>query len=194
MVNEYAVFVEGLDDLSIANIAPSVEVAAYRAINKTADYARSFSADDIRRKINFPGNYLDPSKGRLIVSRRAQKSNLEAVITARRRSTSLARFMVAGQANKMGVVIEMKKGQSRKLEGAFPVRLNGGADMGLAVRTTDGQKPANAYKPSRLGKNLWLLYGVSVSQAFAYSRELTAESADIYLSDEFNRLLDMEKL
>lgn len=191
---EYAVFVEGLDELSISDIAPAVERAAYRAINKTADYARSFSADDIRRKINFPGNYLNPSQGRLIVSKRAQTSNLEAVITARRRATSLARFMIAGQANKMGVIVEMKKGQSSKLDKAFPVRLNGGASMGLAVRTTDGQKPANAYKPSRLGKNLWLLYGISVSQAFAYSRELAADSADIYLSDEFNRLLDMEKL
>lgn len=198
-MDEYAVFVEGLSDLNLADLKPRIEVAAYRAINKTADFSRSHSADLIRRQINFPGNYLDPSNGRLIVSRRAKTSNLEAMITARRRATSLARFLVSGQVNRMGVVIQMKKGKNTQIDRAFPVRLRSGNDgamsnMGLAVRTKNGERPKGAYKPARLAENLWLLYGISVNQAFNYSREKTADAAEVYLEDEFTRLLDLEKL
>lgn len=195
MSGEYAVFVEGLDDLSLVDLSPTIERFALQAINKTADFSRASSASDMRRLYNFPGNYLDPATGNLIVSKRAKASNLEAVVTGRARATSLARFMVSNNGvNRAGVTIEMKRGQSSRLDRAFPVRLNGGQSMGLAIRTKDGAKPENAYKPSRLGRGVWLLYGISVNQAFNYSRELTAKEAEIYLESEFSRLLDMEKL
>lgn len=194
-MSEYAVFVEGLDDLNLNDLSPKIERFAYQAINKTADFSRSRSAADMRRLYNFPGNYLDPATGNLVVSKRAKTSSLEAIVTGRARATSLARFIVSNNGvNRAGVTIEMKRGQSTKLERAFPVRLNGGQSMGLAVRTKDGAKPANAYKPSRLGKGVWLLYGISVNQAFNYSREMTAKEAKIYLESEFSRLLDMEQL
>lgn len=194
-MKEYAVFVEGLDDLNLNDLAPKVERFAYQAINKTADFARARNASDMRRLYNFPGNYLDPSQGRLVISKRAKTNNLESIITGRARATSLARFLVEDNGvNRRGVVIEMLKGQRTGLESAFPVRLNGGQSMGLAVRTKDGAKPAGAYKPSRLGKGVWLLYGISVNQAFNYTRDMSKADAELYLEAEFNRLMDMENL
>ncbi len=188
-MKEYAVFVEGLDDLNLAELTPQIERYAYQAINKTADYARARNSQDIKRLYNFPGNYLDPSQGRLVVSKRAKTSNLEAVVSGRPRPTSLARFIVSSNGvNRKGVAIEMKRGQRTELEKAFPVKLNGGASLGLAVRTTDGAKPGKAYKPSRLGKGIWLLYGISVDQAFNYSREMSQDEAALYLEAEFDRL------
>lgn len=197
-MEQYAVFVEGLDDLNMVDLKPTIETAAVRAINKTADFSRTHSADAMRRAYNFPGNYLDPAKGRLIVSSRAKSSNLEAMITARARATSLARFMISGTVNRMGVVIEMKKGRSNELERAFPVRLRGSkgenSNLGLAIRTKNGERPSAAYKPSKLAEGLWLLYGISINQAFNYTRDMTARDAAIYLEDEFTRLIDLEKL
>ena len=197
-MDEYAVFVDGLDDLNLVDLKPQIEISAVRAINKTADFSRKHSADEMRRQYNFPGNYFDPAKGRLVISQRAKTNNLEAMITARRRATSLARFMIGGTVNRMGVVIEMKKGQSGQLERAFPVRLRGtkgeNNNLGLAVRTKRGERPDRAYRPSKLAEGLWLLYGISVNQAFNYTREMTARDAAIYLEDEFSRLLDLEKL
>lgn len=190
-MSEYAVFVEGLNDLSLSDIAPKIEKAAMWAINATAKRARTTSAKDIQNTFNFPGNYLQPSTGRLVVSSRARTSNLEAVITARRRATSLARFMVEGEANRKGVVIEMKRGRRTEFKEAFPINLRNN-NMGLAVRTKDGLAPAGAYKPKSLGRGLWLLYGVSVDQAFNYAREMAADEAEIFLDSEFNRLLDLE--
>ena len=188
-MDQYAVFVEGLDDLNLVDIAPQIEKAAYQSINKTAVYARAHTSDLMRKQYNFPGNYLNPASGLLIVSKRASLSNLEATITARRRSSSLARFMVRGEVNRMGVAIEMKKGKVTELEHAFPVKLNGGQSMGLAIRTKSGERPNHAYKPSRLGNNLWLLYGISVNQAFNYSRSMTAKASEIYLADAFDRMM-----
>ena len=196
MSGEYAVFVEGLEDLDLVELKPKIETAALRAINRTADFSRSHSADAMRRTYNFPGNYLDPGKGRLVVSKRARTSNLEAMLTARARATSLARFMISGTVNRMGVVIEMKKGRSATLERAFPVKLRGArgenSNLGLAVRTARGARPDAAYKPSKLAEGLWLLYGISVNQAFNYTREMTSKDAAVFLEDEFARLLDLE--
>jgi hypothetical protein len=197
-MNEYAVFVEGLDDVSFVDLKPQILTAATRAINRTADFSRGHSADMMRRAYNFPGNYLDPAKGRLVVSQRAKTSNLEAMLTARARATSLARFMISGQVNRMGVVIEMKKGRSATLERAFPVKLRGSkgenSNLGLAVRTKGGVRPDNAYKPSKLAEGLWLLYGISVNQAFNYTREMTSKDAAVYLEGEFLRFLDLEAI
>lgn len=198
-MDRYAVFVEGLSDLDVSNISPLIERSAFRAINKTADFTRTSSARNILRKINFPGNYLDPSSGRLVVSKRARTADLESIITARRRATSLARFMLTGTPNKQGVVIQMKKGKTTELKGAFPIKLKAGSanldtksNMGLAIRLKEGKRPNRAYAPKKIGPNLWLLYGVSVDQAFKYVKDEEAPKANLYLESEFMRLLTLE--
>ena len=199
MNDSYAVFVEGLDDVrDIENISPAIEKAARLAINAAANRARTAAADAIMRDINFPARYLNPSEGRLKVTDYATKGKLEAVITGRRRATSLARFVTSGMPGKTGLSVSMKKGQSRRLNRAFLMKLKSGSggvetknNLGLAVRTARGQRPDNAYKPVKVSDTLWLLYGVSVDQAFRIAREKVRPEAVTFLENEFNRLLEV---
>ncbi len=202
----HVVIVEGLDDLSLTEDSEEkIRRAAARALNQTAKFARADAADEMRRAYNFPGSYLDPSKGRLVLGKAATSSILETMVVGRKRATSLGRFIVSSNGiNKQGVIIEMLKGRKRELKEAFPVSLRqgdgaGGGNLGLAVRTKDGKKPENAYKPIELysksanGKKrggAWLLYGISVNQAFRYSKELTADRSALFLESEMMRLLE----
>ena len=191
----YFVFVEGMDDINLATASDDVLKAASAAINNTAKFARADSAEMMRKRYNFPGNYLDPSQGRLIVSKQARTSNLEAVINARRRATSLARFIVADNGqNRSGVVVEVLRGKSIKLDNSFPVGLKG-ANRGLAVRTKDGVRPDKAFKPKAFKDKhgrvkFWLLYGMSVNQAFIHASKMEESRASVYLASEFSRLMD----
>lgn len=196
----YAIFVEGLDDLSdIANLTPSIERAARLAINATADRSRKASADEMLRDINFPARYLNPSEGRLKVTSYASARKMEAVVTGRRRATSLARFVSSGQVGKTGLTVSMKKGRTARMGRAFLMKLKSGAasietknNLGLAVRTAKGQRPDRAYKPVRVSDTLWLLYGVSVDQAFRAARDKVRPDAESFLEAEFNRLLEVK--
>lgn len=201
---DYVVLVEGLEDLNLADES-AINRAASTAINDTAKFARSDAADTMRRQYNFPGNYLDPSTGRLVIGKRSTPMTLEASVTGRKRATSLARFIVQSNGlSKQGAVIEMLNGQQRTLERAFPVALRSGKDgpgsnIGLAVRTKDGKKPQNAYKPIELYSRrkdgskrggAWLLYGISVNQAFRLAKEMTADRARLFLQTQTQRLLE----
>ena len=194
---QYAVFAEGLDDLTVADIKPAIEQAAFRAINATADRARARSADQIRDMVNFPAAYLKPAGKRLIVSRRAGPGSLEAIITGRNRPTSLARFVVGGVAGKKGATVAITKGKTVELPNAFIMEVRAGAgidttgNLGLAIRTKRGVRPDKAYKPVRVSDGLWLLYGPSVSQAFRFAREREMPDAVRFLEAEFNRLLEI---
>ena len=200
MKSTYAVFVEGLDDLKdLENLTPAIEKAARLAINATADRVRKASADQILREINFSARYLAPSTGRLKVTAYASPKKMEAVVTGRRRATSLARFVTSGQPGKTGLTVSMKKGQSKAMPRAFLMKLKSGAggvetknNLGLAVRTARGQRPDRAYKPVQVSENLWLLYGVSVDQAFRIARDKVRPQAEAYLAEEFKRLLEVQ--
>ncbi|MEN3144653.1 hypothetical protein ABDF71_21925 [Ochrobactrum sp. WV_118_8] len=196
---EYALFVEGLSELTDLDkqVDPRIVQAAYRAINSTADRARTDSADEIRRQLNFPAAYLKPSQGRLIVSQRANSSSLEAIITGRRRATSLARFVTSGTPGKRGVNVAVKPGRNVAMPSAFLMKLRSGNDietknnLGLAIRTSKGARPDGAYKPTRIADGLWLLYGPSVDQAFKSVRKDVTPDAERHLASEFSRLLDL---
>lgn len=199
MSGAYAIFVEGLEDLrDLENLTPAIEKAARLAINSTANRARTAAADQILREINFPARYLSPAQGRLKVTQYASTRKMEAVITGRRRATSLARFVTSGQPGKTGVTVSMKKGQTKAMPRAFLMKLKSGAagvetknNLGLAVRTARGQRPVRAYKPVKVSDNLWLLYGVSTDQAFRIAREKIAPEAAAHLAAEFDRLLEV---
>ena len=86
----------------------------------------------------------------------------------------------------------VKPGMARMLRRAFVFELKNG-NRGLAMRTSGG-RPLGAYRPTPLGKNLWLLYGPSVDQVFGgtgVAQEISPELVD-YLEHEFHRLLDAE--
>lgn len=143
--------------------------AATLAINDTAERV---AVPQIRNEINaqvaFPTGYLKLPT-RLGVTRKARFNSLEAVITARDRPTSLARFapgQTVQNTRKGGVRVEVKKGSRRLMKKAFMVSLRNG-NVGLAIRLKDGEKLDNKRDPAiQLAKNVYLLYGPSVDQVF----------------------------
>lgn len=199
----YLVAVEGLDAItSLDEIPAKVRRAARAAVNKATDRARTASAREIRQQINFPARYLDPSEGRLFVSQKATNNNLEAKITGRLRPTSLARFARGNPqpGDGAGVAVQVSAGgATRNLPRAFVIRLRAGSaaldtksNLGLAIRTKNGEPPRGAYKPTKLGQNLWLLYGPSVAQVFKSVRSDVAPDTADFLEKEFLRLMDLE--
>lgn len=129
--------------------------------------------DEMMSEIDFPRGYL---KGdRLNVASFATDNKLEAKILARKRATSLARFVSGGGTpGKMGVTVRVKRGRTTFLKKAFTVKLKAGASMsqdkynlGLAVRLSPGETLNNKSRqhqawlvPGRVA----LLYAPSVNQ------------------------------
>ena len=197
---ETTIKVVGLSALSaLEEITPAISRAAYRAINKTVDRARAESKRRALDEVAFPASYLSPGQGRL-TSRKASSKRLEGAVTGRTRATSLARFtkdkaLKPGQSPREGVTVTVKTGVARFIEGAFLVRFKSGS-LGLAVRSES--PPRKAYKPKKLGKNLWLLYGPSVNQVLDSARNKGGiftdiqEDTAVFLDREFLRLLDLE--
>jgi len=198
----YALVVEGLEHLGqFADLPDKVKLDAVRAINKITPSIRAESAARILRQINFPEAYLQPAARRLYVSRLATRGKLEAAITARRRPTSLARFITGPVADKqVGVQVKVKaSGKTETLRRAFVVRLKGDADtrgnFGLAVRLPKGEALRGRSSAVKLAKGLYLLYGPSVQQVFL-DNQGEGVAADVSplaldrLADEYQRLFD----
>lgn len=200
---QFAVMVEGVETLrEIKELAPRVKFAAVQAINKVARDQRAEAARRITDQVNLPKSYVSPSGGRLTVSQKAQRTSLEARITARGRPTSLARFS-KGSPGKAGVTVEVKPGQSRYMRRAFLIRLPQGStltdsrfNLGLAIRLRPGERLDNKVRQVKLDKGLYLLYGPSVQQVFldnsgkGVADDLAEPTAD-YLEAEFARLLSL---
>ena len=198
---QFAVAVEGVETLrEIRELAPKIKFAAVQAINKVARDQRTEAARRITDQINLPKSYVAPAGGRLTVSQQAQRTKLEAKITARGRPTSLARFS-KGAPGKAGVSLEVKPGQSSYMRRAFLIRLPQGStltdsrfNLGLAIRLRPGERLQNKVRQVRLDKGLYLLYGPSVQQVFldnegkGVAADLADPTAD-YLEAEFARLL-----
>jgi hypothetical protein len=205
VAGDYAVFAEGLDELvDLKEIKASIRRAALQAINKTADRIRTRAASEIRKQVNFPASYLNPSAGRLTVSQRATGDHLEARIRARTRATSLARFSAGSVGRAGGVRVEVAPGRSKFMRRAFLIRLRAGnadldtrSNLGLAIRLRPGESLTNKTKAIKMQKNLYLLYGPSVDQVFLASDEkhgvaidLAPEAVDL-MEREFMRLVDL---
>lgn len=195
----YVVAVEGLENLHAFDDAKGkITQAAQRAINRTAESARADSSRRIRQQVNFPAQYLSPSAGRLAVSKRASNTDLEAVIRARHRATSLARFSSGGGRRGSGVSLQVKPGVSKRIKRAFLIKLRQGKgsvdtkfNLGLAIRLKPGETIQNKRQMVRMGKGLYLLYGPSVDQVFQTVAEDVAPDAADKLEAEFLRLLEL---
>jgi hypothetical protein len=204
MADNWAVFVEGLDDLkSMDRMKPAIRLAAARAINKITRDGRVEIARDIRDQVHFPASYVSPGQKRLYVSQQATTGNLEGKITARSRATSLARFVQGTPRRGQGVRVEVQPGRSRYMKRAFLIRLPAGNsdvdtkyNMGLAIRLRPGESLKNKREARLLEKNLYLLYGPSVDQVFR-ARDGSGVATDVApklatnLSREFLRLLEI---
>lgn len=201
------IVVKSIPALALFDALPRhVERSAVWALNKTSTWARTESRRQMLGQVAFPPSYLGPSQGRL-KTRKARMGHLEAAVTGRTRATSLARFtrqkvQAKGvRSRRKGITVTVRPGSARFMKGAFLIRLRSGNDgslnnIGLAVRS-DGPPP-NAYKPTKIGKNLWLLYGPSVEQVLDSHRnqggvftDISPETGD-RLSAEFLRLIAAE--
>ena len=178
------------------------------ALNRAAEWGRTRSAEQILEELALPPGYVSPRQGRLVVSAKASEKNLEARIRARRRPTSLARYLVSWTRS-TGALVKVAPGKTRRMKSAFPVKLRRGRtltdtqhNLGLAIRLRKGKKP---YKktiavPMYKGRdtNVYLLYAPSIQQAFLANAG-TGVAKD--LSDaiarkaesEFFRILDARK-
>lgn len=190
--------------LDIENMPGKIARSARIAVNRAAEKARTESARRALRDIKFPAGYVSASGGRLAVTDKATDTKLSATVTARRRPTSLARF-VKGSARpgKTGATVEVEPGVARFMRGARFVKLRSGSsvdtahNLGLAIRTRSGAKPDRAYKPVRMKNGLWLLYGPSVSQALLSARDsgIWPDMTDEILENfelEFSRQMDLK--
>lgn len=200
----WAVFVEGLDDLkNFGQIKPAIRLAAARAINKTSRDGRVEIARDIRDQVKLPASYVAPSQKRLYVSQMATQQQLEGRITARTRATSLARFVQGTPQRGQGVRVEVAPGRSRYMKRAFLIKLRSGKsdidtkfNMGLAIRLRPGESLRNKANVRRMEKGLYLLYGPSVDQIFRANdgsgvANDIAPSLAVRLEREFLRLLEI---
>lgn len=146
---------------------------------------------EILNAIAFPKDYL--TTDRLSVKQNARPGNLEAVIAARHRPTSLARFADQGTSlgsrAKIGVRVQVKRGTSAYMKTAWLTRLNNG-NIGLAVRLKPGQTIGNKTGQVRawlVPDKVALLYGPSVDQVFRDVSVKTAAPIGRMVSEEFFR-------
>lgn len=174
-MSDFAVIAEGIEDLEgFGDLKKNIRLAAVRAINKTARDSRSKAARNIRSEVNFPASYVSPGQKRLYVSQQAQRTSLEARITARGRATSLARFVQnTRKVGKAGLNVQVAPGKSRYMGRAFLLRLPQGNtltdtvfNLGLAIRLRPGEVLQNKVTSTRIAAGLYLLYGPSVDQVF----------------------------
>jgi hypothetical protein len=204
MADQFVVVVEGLLDLKgLEGADERVKLNMVRSVNKVIAQTRTESRKRILGQINFPTSYLDPSAGRFYVSRLATQAKPEAAITARRRPTSLARFIVGSPApGKEGVTVSVGKGKTETLRRAFVMRLRAGSasldtksNLGLAVRLKRGETLRNKNATVKMANGLYLLYGPSIQQVFLdNSGQGVAQDVSPFalekLEDEFDRLMD----
>jgi len=141
-------------------------------------------------EIAFPKDYL--SGDRLKVKKLAKPGNLEAIIAARPRPTSLARFAAStsiGSRAKIGVQVRLKKTSGAVvLKKAWLVNLKNG-NIGLAVRVKSSDL-ANKYadiKTWLVPDKVALLYGPSVDQVFRDVSQKTSAPIGRMVTEEFLR-------
>jgi len=182
-----------LDAAEFFQRLPNVaDKAAQLAINTVAQRGGlTLIRRSILDEIAFPKDYL--TDDRLGVKKKATAGNLEAVIAARERPTSLARFAAPGTAlgsrARIGVKVAVKRGNGTTLKQAWLVNLKNG-NVGLAVRLKPGQSLSNRYKAVTawlVRDKVALLYGPSVDQVFREVSVKAAAPVARMVHDEFLR-------
>lgn len=198
---------EGVTKL-LGSLPKAAAKARRPAINTTTRYAYAESSREIRGQVAFTRNYLGSatSGNRLRVTRWASEERPEAVIQARKRATSLARFAQSKSFNrKAGVTVSVAPGSAKRLPGAFLMKLNSGAsktedqyNVGLALRLKPGQRVFNKsvmipysrrVRPGRkkVDSALYMLYGPSVDQVFRSVALKVEPRVSAKLREEFLR-------
>lgn len=163
-----SVTISGLASIKdIDALGPAQQRVLQQVINQIATRTRTKSAKMLRDQIAFGARYLSGADGKIAI-KPASAGRLAATLSASSEPRNLARFVKGGGRGRGKVRVEVAPGSSKSLPGAFLLNLNKGSDNALlAVRSPT--KPKGAFRPRRLGKSLWLLYGPSVAQALLHS-------------------------
>jgi len=172
--------------------------AASLAINQVAQRGGlTLARQHILDQVNFPSGYL--TGDRLYVSRFASENSLEAVILARKRATSMARFTQGAALGRApaGIRVHVSKGGGDVLKRAWLVRLRRGASLtednyniGLAMRVNPGEGVLGKKTPHQswlVPNAVALLYGPSVDQVFSTVADDIAPAVAQQTADEFLR-------
>lgn len=176
--------INGLDDVRkmVSGIPETVDRASAVAINEAITFGQAESSRRIREQVAFKASYIgnatDPG-ARLRVAKKARVGDLVGVISGRHRPTSLAQFEQGAKLGKGGYVrVKVSAtGGSKRIPGAFPIKLRRGngvydaenSNEGIAVRLDkDGNLPGGLNKKQavNVSGSLYLLYGPSVDQVF----------------------------
>lgn len=176
-------------------LGEAVPPAAARALNDAAAFGRRLASEQMRREVNFKAGYLNA--GRVVVTRRADPSNLESVVTARDRPTSLARFAQGAPrfgAQRVAPRVRVKAtGGTSTLKRGFYLRLRRGnaavsadnANVGLAVRLKKGERVQNKSQMASIGGGVYLLYAPSPGQVFRSVSVRIAEEVGVQAANRF---------
>jgi hypothetical protein len=153
--------------------------AASMALNETAQYARRITSAEIRKEIALRQGSIS---ARIRVRRTASPNDLEAIVSAEDRATSLANYSNSprqfGRQKRSPRVKVLSGGANQPMRGAFWIRLRGN-NVGIAVRLKAGERVRNKNKMSSVGRGVYLLYGPSIGQAFgSQARKMIPQISD----------------
>jgi len=168
--------------------------AAVMAVNYGARRANTVGRRRIQEQVAFASRYLQGSGGdgkpRLGVVQFASDGKTEAVVRARERPTSLARFAVGSKTPGRRNPKVNVGGAQKPMRGTWLMKLRAGSgdddafNVGLAIRLPKGQRLRNKKVAARpIGRGAFLLYGPSVAQVF---RDVAADMRD-EISDDVER-------
>lgn len=193
----------GLDQLeSYFRDFPDLANAAARlSINSASRYAARLASKHVRAQVAFKRSYIGAAgehDSKIRIKKFASSNDLEAVIAALDRPTSLARFSVSkpsfGRPKSPPRVRVKTGGGTKAIKKGFFVRLKRGKQLtedhfniGLAVRLKEGEKIQGSQRAKALGGGVYLLYGPSVAQVFNTVREDIAPGVADFSAQEFFR-------
>lgn len=187
-----------------------------RAVNKAAEFGFEFSRKTIEDEIRYPAGYLTSDK-RLRL-RKSYSPGDAAIISARKRATSLAQFVKGhpgfGQRGGLGVQV-LRKGGHNHMDKAFLMRTKagrtGGGNIGVMMRVeaydkmnarrlSKGIDPAYEHRKGFLGSagafstpyvwnGLKPLYSVSVDQALNFHRRKISDQTQTELGQQISKMI-----
>lgn len=206
MRSTFVFAVDGLENIQdFAANAADIEFNAVMAINDAARKGRTEASARIRSQVAFSATYLNPAQKRLYVAEQAKRGHLQAIIRARGRPTSLARFVMGSPKKGEGVTVQVAPGRARFMKRAFLIKLRSGQNdietqfnMGLAMRLKPGEELKKKRNVVRMKSGLYILYGPSVSQVFldnsgdGVAKDISPDVLDD-MENEFLRLMKREK-